>query len=142
MKYLLGLILFGGCASYHKKELPPFDKTKICSDASLAQYKKPHKVASHHSSPEEVESKMTAIKPDIQSCYQTDIERTKNVEDFHLCLVINYDPKGKIQYFEFSNRNMTLSSELLECLSKIKTKNEIQGLKNVLVLQPVRMHVK
>ena len=102
------LLLLSACASKDVK----FDQQKTCSPLAL-NYLKTHKHRRFLQSTEAIDQ-MEKTQPGVQACYEAYAKRTGN-DEFDTCLVVGYDPKGKMDFYELSSKAVKLDSEFLKC---------------------------
>lgn len=144
---LLTTLIFMAACSSNKTQaptIPVFEKEKVCSDEALVYFKnkKTWPVAKKVYSDAEIHQRLLNLTPAIQSCYEKDIARTNKPESFNLCFVGGYNPKGEVEFFEFSTNEISLPTEFKDCLEKIKGSEELKGLKSLSILQPYRLYPK
>ncbi len=140
---LVSLIVITACSSKRIQDtIPPFQKENVCSDEALTYLKKYKALPAEKNaySESEIHSRMLSLEPAIRSCYEKDMVRTNNLQSFNLCFVLGYSPKGKMEFFEFSAKEIQLTAELKGCLEKIKVRDELKGFKNVSIIQPYRLY--
>ncbi len=145
---LLLIVLTFSCASLFKKgkeSIPKFKRKNVCSYASL-EYLDKKKAALPVGavlSKETVSKKMKKIDFDLGKCYQQEVERNKYPPAFNLCFVTGYDKDGNQEYFEFSSKEHSISSELSACLNQLKSHKALQkGPKGFGILRPFRLYPK
>lgn len=145
-KLILLMVLTTACASYKPNELPPFEKTKVCSDASLAYMSKPKPVKTgtpRLHTEAEIQNRMINLEPLVRKCYENLLQDTSSSgapATFNLCLVFGYNIKGQQEFFEFSTREYNMPESLKSCLHSIKKSRELEGLKSISVLQPFKLY--
>ncbi len=140
MKFILLLAVIS-CASHHQVKIPNFMKEKVCSVTSINYLQKyPAKTKNSSSKIEESTAKMLSLQPLVRKCYEQEMLETKSEPSFNLCLVTGYDKKGKQEFFEFSTNEIKLSENLISCLNNLKNREELNGLKDVTVMQPFRLY--
>lgn len=137
---LLLILLLQACAT--PKRIPYFKKENVCSDESLSYLSKTSVNNLGKVEAEKFQRVFRSIAPKISDCYSEEMNRTKKVEAFNLCQVINYDKKGKLNFAEFSTKEVTLSTELKSCLEKINQSIEISGVKDTSVFQRYSLYPK
>lgn len=144
MKKLILLSLLAVACAAHKPlpEVPQFDKVNVCSDASLAYFakqraRKPMSPQFHTEA--EIQNRMIGLEPHVRQCYEELLQINKEAT-FNLCFVVGYDLKGKQEYFEFSTKEFNMPEHFKACLNTLKMSKELEGLKNVSVLQPFRLY--
>jgi hypothetical protein len=107
----LSLLLFS-CASSKDS----FEPEKTCSDLSL-KYIKNNKHKRYLQS-QEIITALQGTQSGVQSCYDSFVKR-KGKDEFNTCLVIGYDVKGKLDYWELSSKEAKLDQEFLNCSNKV-----------------------
>lgn len=144
MKKLILLSLLAVACAAHKPlpEVPQFDKVKVCSDASLnfmekVKITKPETTRFHTEA--EIQTRMINLEPHVRKCYEELLQINKDAA-FNLCFVVGYDVKGNQTYFEFSSKEYNMPEHFKACLNTLKTSKELEGLKNIAVLQPFKLY--
>lgn len=102
------LLLLSACSSREVK----FDQQKTCSPLAL-NYLKKHKSRRFMQSTEAIDQ-MEKTQPGVQLCYEAFAKRTGK-DEFDTCLVVGYDMKGKMDFYELSSTQVKLDSEFLKC---------------------------
>jgi len=123
------------------KPIPPFEAQKVCSPQSFAYFQK----ATDEPAGTKIgewKTQMEALQPMIQKCYQSELEKRPNYQGFNVCLIADYDAQGKQKFFEFSTQEVAMSSELTQCLNNLQHKVNLQNMKDITVVQPVKLHLK
>lgn len=141
-KLILLSLLAVACASHKAHELPQFEKTKVCSDESLAYMAKAR--ANKPGTPQfhteaEIQTRMINLEPLVRKCYEN-LLMIDTSAALNLCLVIGYNLKGKQEYFEFSSKEFSMPEHFKACLESLKSSRELEGLKNITVLQPFKLY--
>jgi hypothetical protein len=143
---ILTLLILSSCTSNKiQHEIPPFYAEKVCSNKSMAYFK--HKknestVVLTHNLREAMRSRLLVLEPGVEQCYTEEVARTKKPHAFNLCFIAGYSKKGKLEYFNFSTKEIELTKEFQVCLAGLKRKKELQGFKNFSVLQPFLLYPK
>lgn len=78
----------------------------------------------------------------MQKCYEEEMVRTNKPHSFNLCFVVGYNQKGVMEFFEFSTKEIELSTEFKSCLGGLRNKKEVQGPKDLTITQPFRLYPK
>lgn len=102
------LIFFSACAT---KEIQ-FDPKKTCSPLAL-KYLKTNKLRPLLQSTEAIDQ-MQRTQPGVQACYETFAKRS-GIEEFDTCLVVGFDDKGKMDFYELSSMQAKLDNRFLKC---------------------------
>lgn len=143
---LVGLFIVTACSSNRNKEvILPFTKEKVCSERALIYLKGKHSTTSPSTnkySEDDIRSRMLSLEPLIKKCYNEEIERSSKSHSFNLCLVVGYNKKGFMDFFEFSTREIHISNEFQKCLSNLKGTKELIGFKDLSITQPYRLFPK
>ncbi len=141
----LVFLLLGCAQTPTPKPDAAFVKEEICSAESLAhlsarsrQGPGPGRV----SSPDEIQQRLAAFVPKIQSCYQEELIRTGDGRNSRLCLVFSHDHKGKLDFYGVSSREMAFSRDLQNCFERLRSSKDLKGLANTLVVQPLSFFVR
>lgn len=148
MKVILfvSLLIVTACSSNRVQDvIPPYSKEKVCSDKALMYLKKNHSTASpstNRYSEEDIHSRMLSLEPSIRKCYEDELARTNKTHSFNLCFVVGYNKKGLMDFFEFSTREIDISTEFQKCLSDLKGRKELIGFKDLSITQPYRLYPK
>ncbi len=140
---LITLVIITACSSQRAQEtIPPFQKEIVCSNEALAYLKKDKPLPANQQkyTESEIYSRMLSLEPAIRNCYEEEIARTNKSHTFNLCFVVGYNAKGIMDFFEFSTKEITLTTEFKECLVKLKARNELKGFKSLVITQPFRLH--
>lgn len=148
MKKLIVLSLLAAACAAHKPlpQVPPFEKTKVCSDESLAYMVKPKPVKTgtpKFHTEAEIQNRMINLEPMVRKCYENLLQAPELSDApvaFNLCLVFGYNVKGQQEFFQFSTREYNMPESMKACLDSIKQSKELEGLKSVSVLQPFRLY--
>lgn len=131
------------CASHHetKKELPSFVQENVCSDSAISYLNSLKGVAAKRTKEiqDKIYSKMISLEPAVRRCYENEKFAAKSTP-FYLCLIVSYNLKGKIEFFNFSTKEYAMSSDLEKCLANLKTREELIGFKNSSIVQPFLLH--
>ena len=143
---LLCLIMITACSSKRIQEaIPPFQKEMVCSDEALTYLNKEKPLSKDkikRYSPAEIHPRMLSLEPAIRTCYEEEMVRTNKNQSFNLCFVVGYNLKGKMDFFEFSTKEIHLTVEFKECLEKIKNRYELKEFTNLSIIQPFRLYPK
>jgi len=107
----LSLFLFS-CSSTGDK----FEPEKTCSDLSL-KYIKNNKHKRYLQS-QEIINALQGTQAGVQACYESFVKR-KGADEFNTCLVIGYDKRGKLDYWELSSKEAKLDKEFVNCSNKV-----------------------
>lgn len=107
----LSLLLFS-CASSKDNFVPE----KTCSDLSL-KYIKNNKQKRYLQS-QEIINALQGTQAGVQACYDSFVKR-KGEDEFNTCLVIGYDNRGKLDYWELSSKEAKLDQEFVNCSNKV-----------------------
>ena len=85
-------------------------------------------------------SRLKAIEPWVQNCYQQEMER--NYEDlaFNLCFVAGVDGSGKMEFFEFSTSEHKMTEPFKNCLAQLAGNLNLEGLKDLKILQAIQLY--
>lgn len=143
--FLLLLFTLAACSSLRVEDsIPPFLADKVCSSESLAYLKKSSNppVVERKILEDDIFARMLSLEPTVKRCYEDEMERTNKNHSFNLCFVAGYSVNGDIDYFEFSTREVQMSQEFKSCLSELKGRKELIGLKSVNIVQPFRLFHK
>jgi hypothetical protein len=147
MKALFISFIFAltACSSNRGQDsISSFSKEKVCSTESLAYLSnyssKIHKTEKNLE--DDIYARGLSLEPAIKKCYEDDIGMTSTGQPFYLCLVVGYSKTGAMEYFEFSNREIKFSKEFYSCLSSLKSRKELSGLKELSLIQPYRLQFR
>lgn len=104
-------VLVASCASKEVK----FEPEKTCSPTTL-RYLKKNKSKPFLQS-EEVINAMQTTQPGVQACYEAFAKRSGK-EEFDTCLVVAYNKKGKLDFWELSSQQVKLDQDFVKCANK------------------------
>ena len=138
------LLILTACSSHRvQDEIPPFSKETVCSTkAQLYLKKNQSSKEKKNYSEKDIHARMLSLEPDVRRCYEEEIDRTNKKQSFNLCLVVGYTRKGEMEFFEFSTKEIKMSSEFESCLFELKSKKELDGFKYLSIVQPFRLQPK
>lgn len=105
------VLIVSACSSKEVK----FKPEKTCSTTSL-NYLKRNKSKPFLKSDEAIQA-MQGTQKGVQACYESYAERSGK-EEFDTCLVIAYDKRGKLDYWELSSQQVKLDPEFIKCANK------------------------
>jgi hypothetical protein len=139
-------IVITSCSSNRIQDtIPPYESEKVCSDKALKylnidRAKQSKKTTQFMES--ELYPRMLSLEPAIRNCYEDEMARTNKNQTFNLCFVVGFDQKEKMEFFEFSTKEISLTDQFKGCLAKLRVRDELKGLRNVVIEQAYRLQLK
>jgi hypothetical protein len=141
--FLFLLIFFASCADYRVKPAAPvkISKEDVCSQESLDYLKKAKK--GRPISPEEsalLRSSMRKIEPLVKSCYGDELKRSNKDLALRICFVGGFDHLGKVEFSQFSSKEVQLGPEFSSCLRNAGQGIGFLKIKNAKFFQPINLY--
>lgn len=147
MKFLVFISLIAACSSHqYPKKAEPFKQEDICSQKGIGYLESLKSTELKSTEPTDemivaVSEKLKMLAPGVQSCFQAEIERTDTYEPVTVCLITGVDKKGKLEFFEFSNKKQKMTSEFWDCLQSLRSSFKYQPLKEFSAIQPFNLNI-